>query len=272
MGEPLKQQGITSLRASDLIEMSQTNGRKMKMPVFVLINYVKSCTDDLMSSVSTMVYDFVTSAQLAAGLATKANTSHTHVSADITDFATSVDGRVNTKITALINGAPAALDTLKELADQLATDESAVAALVTTVAGKANAVHTHVIGDVTGLQTALDGKAALYNAGTLVANAKFLTRSVTLTAAGTATIYLTDNGLIGGNALFPTAVLGMQPVVNDATTIYPVSRVISNGNKTCVLTVNKAATPLLSLLGLNILAAPTAAPIGATVELLFIGY
>jgi hypothetical protein len=39
-------------------------------------------------------------------------------------------------ITALINGAPGALDTLKEIADALAADESTAAALATTVAGK----------------------------------------------------------------------------------------------------------------------------------------
>ena len=45
---------------------------------------------------------------------------------------------VDTKITQLVNGAPGTLDTLKEIADQLATDESAVAAITTTLAGKAN--------------------------------------------------------------------------------------------------------------------------------------
>lgn len=40
-------------------------------------------------------------------------------------------------IDALIAGAPGALDTLKEISDQLATDESAVSALVTTVGTKA---------------------------------------------------------------------------------------------------------------------------------------
>jgi len=40
------------------------------------------------------------------------------------------------QITSLINGAPGALDTLKEIADQLASDESAVSALTSTVAGK----------------------------------------------------------------------------------------------------------------------------------------
>lgn len=43
---------------------------------------------------------------------------------------------VTAQINALINGAPSALDTLKELADQLASDESAVSALTATVAGK----------------------------------------------------------------------------------------------------------------------------------------
>ena len=40
------------------------------------------------------------------------------------------------QIAALINGAPGALDTLKEIADQLASDESAVAALTSAVSGK----------------------------------------------------------------------------------------------------------------------------------------
>lgn len=44
------------------------------------------------------------------------------------------EGYVDGKIADLINGAPTALDTLKEIADQLANDESAVGALTTTVA------------------------------------------------------------------------------------------------------------------------------------------
>ena len=43
---------------------------------------------------------------------------------------------VAAQIAAVINGAPGALDTLKEISDQLASDESAVSALVTTVSGK----------------------------------------------------------------------------------------------------------------------------------------
>lgn len=44
--------------------------------------------------------------------------------------------QLNAAIAALINSAPGALDTLKEIADQLALDESAVTALTGTVAGK----------------------------------------------------------------------------------------------------------------------------------------
>lgn len=43
------------------------------------------------------------------------------------------------QVAALVNGAPGALDTLKELADQLAADESAVTALTSTVTGKLSA-------------------------------------------------------------------------------------------------------------------------------------
>lgn len=44
---------------------------------------------------------------------------------------------------------------------QISTLSGAVTALTTTVSGKADAVHTHTISDVTGLQPALDGKADL---------------------------------------------------------------------------------------------------------------
>lgn len=55
-------------------------------------------------------------------------------SSDLTGLATTTD--VSDAIDALVAGAPGALDTLLEIADQLADDESAVAALTTTVAGK----------------------------------------------------------------------------------------------------------------------------------------
>ena len=51
----------------------------------------------------------------------------------------SITEQINDAISAVVGAAPAALDTLKEIADQLANDESVVAALSSTVANKANA-------------------------------------------------------------------------------------------------------------------------------------
>ena len=53
-----------------------------------------------------------------------------------------------------------AKDTLKELQDYITSDAAAAQTMLDSIAGKADAVHTHAIADVTGLQTALDGKAA----------------------------------------------------------------------------------------------------------------
>lgn len=44
--------------------------------------------------------------------------------------------QITAAITALINGAPTALDTLKEISDQLATDEGAASALTTAVGNR----------------------------------------------------------------------------------------------------------------------------------------
>jgi hypothetical protein len=49
-----------------------------------------------------------------------------------------IQPQIDASIAAVVGAAPAALDTLKEIADQLASDESAVAALTTTVSNKAN--------------------------------------------------------------------------------------------------------------------------------------
>lgn len=63
----------------------------------------------------------------------------TAVSAFTNDSGFQTATQVNTAIQAVVGAAPAALDTLKEIADQLASDESAVSALTTTVSGKVTA-------------------------------------------------------------------------------------------------------------------------------------
>ena len=81
---------------------------------------------------------------------------------------------ISTEIkSAIIDGAPAIYDTLKEISDALGDDDTAINNLLTqlstlstsldglsaTVADKAPAAHTHTIANVTGLQTALDSKS-----------------------------------------------------------------------------------------------------------------
>ncbi|MDO4330669.1 MAG: hypothetical protein Q4C66_15230 [Lachnospiraceae bacterium] len=67
---------------------------------------------------------------------------------------------VNQKIADLIGGAPETYNTLKEIADYIASHQEVSDALNAAIANKADKVHAHTIGDVTGLQTALDGKVA----------------------------------------------------------------------------------------------------------------
>lgn len=71
-------------------------------------------------------------AELAAGLATKATTVHTHTAAQITDLTTTVDARVQL----IVDAAPAALDTLNELAAALGDDANFAATTATALAGK----------------------------------------------------------------------------------------------------------------------------------------
>jgi hypothetical protein len=81
-------------------------------------------------------------------------------SSKLTEAKTYADNAANAVKNDLLNNAGAAYDTLKELGDLIDDNKDAIDALETVASGKANAVHTHAISDVTGLQSALDGKAA----------------------------------------------------------------------------------------------------------------
>jgi hypothetical protein len=97
---------------------------------------------------------------VTAGLAGKANTTHTHLIADTTGLQTALDGKSAT--THLHTGVYAPITHSHLIADttglQAALDgKSATTHLHTGV--YAPVAHGHVIGDTTGLQTALDGKS-----------------------------------------------------------------------------------------------------------------
>lgn len=83
--------------------------------------------------------------------------AHTHATTDVTGLETYVDGRVQL----IVDAAPAALDTLNELAAAIGDDANFAGTVTTALAGKAATVHTHVTSDVTGLDTALAGKQAI---------------------------------------------------------------------------------------------------------------
>jgi hypothetical protein len=92
-----------------------------------------------------------------AALNAKANTSHSHVIADVTGLQTALDGKQ-------ASGSYAAASHSHIIGD--------VTGLQTALDGKqasgsyAAASHSHVIGDTTGLQTALDGKQKTITSGT----------------------------------------------------------------------------------------------------------
>lgn len=72
---------------------------------------------------------------------------------------TAATNAANAVKNALLNGAGTAYDTLKELGDLIVDNQDAIDALETIASGKADKSHTHAIADVSGLQSALDGKA-----------------------------------------------------------------------------------------------------------------
>lgn len=128
--------------------------------------------------------DIVSESDLDSALAAKVNAAaegnHSHSNKTVLDEITSTkvsnwdSAEANAKAYAdsaattaannvkndLLNGAGTAYDTLKELGDLIDDNADAIDALETIASGKADATHSHAIADVTGLQTALDGKAA----------------------------------------------------------------------------------------------------------------
>jgi phage-related tail fiber protein len=74
---------------------------------------------------------------------------------------------VTSAIQAVVGAAPAALDTLQEIADQLANDESVVAALTTTVSGKVTANTAIIAG--TGTKITYDAKGLVTSSTSLSA-------------------------------------------------------------------------------------------------------
>lgn len=78
-----------------------------------------------------------------------------------TQVLTAIQNLINTAVAALVDSSPAALDTFNEVAAALNDDANFATTITNALAGKSDTGHGHGIADVTGLQTALDGKAGL---------------------------------------------------------------------------------------------------------------
>ncbi len=92
-------------------------------------------------------------------------------STNLTGYAT--ESFVAAAVANLVDSSPAALDTLNELAAALGDDANFAANVTASLAGKAAANHTHNIADVTGLQSALDDKAATANLATVATSGNY---------------------------------------------------------------------------------------------------
>lgn len=130
------------------------------------------------SKIADLASDLALKAPLVSPALTGTPTAPTATNAtDSTQIATTAF--VHALITALLNSAPANLDTLGEIAAQLAGDESALSALITTVSGKlAKASNLSDLTDASAARTNLGlGTAAQIDTGTGAVNVPTTTQA-----------------------------------------------------------------------------------------------
>lgn len=163
------------------LQLEEHQGDLSALPTTVKTSLVAALTE-LNSTVSQIQSDLATKSEINDALTTGTNAwSALKTSTEIANAATNLKND-------LLNGAGDAYDTLKELADLIETNQSAIEALQTIAVGHvhfdkaqsltdeqktqarsnigaAESVHTHTIAQVTGLQAALDAKASAADVG-----------------------------------------------------------------------------------------------------------
>ena len=107
-------------------------------------------TTTLSTKLAEIIADVATCAtktELTDGLATKAAASHTHEQSEVTGLADALTARptteamntaISTAISGLIDGAPETYDTLKEIAEYIASDKTAMDTLNEAIGKKAD--------------------------------------------------------------------------------------------------------------------------------------
>lgn len=88
----------------------------------------------------------------------KASETRAQELADAFDVA-ALRAEIEARIAELVDGAPDALNTLREIAELASSNKTVQEQLTSAIAGKADKVHTHAQDDITGLATSLSGKA-----------------------------------------------------------------------------------------------------------------
>ena len=94
-----------------------------------------SQAEDFATNADSVLHQTITT-EIATAKSQAITTAEGYTDSAVSTEITNRNSAINTAITNLINGAPAALDTLKEISDHLAADESTASALATTVSGK----------------------------------------------------------------------------------------------------------------------------------------
>lgn len=130
----------------------------------------------LASKLASIITDLglkATKTELTDGLAGKANSSHTHAQADVTGLADALSARptteamntaISTAISNLIDGAPETYDTLKEIAEYIASDKTAMDTLNDAIGNKANKATTLAGYGITDAMTATQINKAIEDA------------------------------------------------------------------------------------------------------------
>ena len=99
----------------------------------------------------------------AARDAAAASASEAESHAERAELAIDITGlrdEVTQQIAAVVDGSPAALDTIREVAEYAQANRGITDQLNAAIGDKANKSHTHTTSQISGLDTALNGKAA----------------------------------------------------------------------------------------------------------------